>query len=290
MSQPPSRPAARPEPAARQPASRVWRTGLACAALCVAGAGAADVPGSRDLEILARFPRAEIVDYREADGVERFYPQGALRRISGRLRVDGEIDALGRLRALTYELPEGHASGEAFAAARRALLARGARLLHWCEGRECGASSLWANEVFGNARLYGPDDQQAGLLVQLAAPEQDSLLALYAITRGSRRGYLHVERLDAAAPLGTPLPNPESLLRQLRDAGALRLADLPADPGEPWLGLLARLLQLDTGLRVRLLGAGATAWRQALVERGIHAERLDSASGDAAGLRVEWWR
>ena len=271
----------------RERAARRWPAGLLLLAGLAGGAGAADVPGSRDLHILPRFPRAEIVDYREADGVERFYPQGALRRISGRLRMDGEIDAVGHLQALTYELPEGHASGEAFARARSALLAAGARLLHWCEGRDCGSSSLWANEVFGKAQLYGPDDQQACLLVQLAAPRQDSLLALYAITRGNRRDYLHVELLASAAPLGALHANPESLLRQLRDAGELRLPELPAEPGEPWLGLLARLLQLDAGLRVRLVGPSAAAWRQALAARGIPAARLDSAPGSGAGLRLE---
>lgn len=250
----------------------------------------ADVPGSQDLEMLPRFPRAEIVDYRVQDNVERIYPQSALRRISGRLRVDAEIDAIGRLSALTYELPIGHRSADAFVQARTALLAQGARPLHWCEGRECGASSLWANRVFGNSRLYGPDEQQAYLLLQLAAPRQDSLLALYAVTRGTRRGYLHVELLEAGAPLGEYLPNAETLLHQLKDAGVLELAQLPADPADPWLALLARTLRLDTGVRVLLSGRAAPAWREALIERGTRAARLDSAASEAPGLRLEWLR
>lgn len=250
----------------------------------------AEVPGSADLEILPRFPRAEIVDYRVQDSIERLYPQSALRRISGRLRVDAEIDVVGRLTALTYELPEGHGSGEAFAQARAALLAQGARPLHWCEGRECGASSLWANNVFGNARLYGPDEQQGYLLLQLVAPRQDSLLALYAITRGTRRGYLHVELLEANAALGEHLPNAETLLRQLKAAGELKLAQVPTEPTDPWLGLLARMLRLDTGLRVQLDGQAAPAWRQALIERGTQAGRLESSAGEAPGLHVEWLR
>lgn len=250
----------------------------------------AEVPGSADLDILPRFARAEIVDYRVQDNVERLYPQSALRRISGRLRVDGEIDVVGRLSALTYELPTGHGSGEAFAQARSALLAQGALPLHWCEGRECGTSSLWANNVFGNARLYGPDEQQAYLLLQLAAPRQDSLLALYAVTRGTRRAYLHVELLEANAPLGEHLPNAETLLRQLKDSGGLKLAQLPAEPGDPWLELLAKVLRLDTGLRLQLSGQAAPAWREALIERGTRASRLESAVSETPGLQVEWLR
>ncbi|MCQ4347355.1 DUF4892 domain-containing protein [Pseudomonas stutzeri] len=250
----------------------------------------AEVPGSRDLEVLPRFPRAEIVDYRVQDNVERIYPQSALRRISGRLRVDAEVDVVGRLRALTYELPVGHSSADAFVAARAALLAQDARPLHWCEGRECGASSLWANNVFGNARLYGPDEQQAYLLLQLAAPRQDSLVALYAVTRGTRRAYLHVELLEAAAPLGEQLPNAETLLRQLKDAGVLELEQLPAEPADPWLALLARALRLDTGVRLLLSGQAAPAWREALIEHGTRAARLESAESEAPGLRLEWLR
>lgn len=250
----------------------------------------ADVPGSRDLEILPRFPRAEIVDYRVQENVERLYPQSALRRISGRLRVDAEIDVVGRLTALTYELPVGHSSADAFVQARSTLLAQDARPLHWCEGRECGTSTLWANNVFGSARLYGPEEQQAYLLLQLAAPHQDSLLVLYAITRGTRRGYLHVELLESAAALGDLLPNAETLLYQLKAAGALELERLPAAPDDPWLALLARMLRLDTGVRVLLSGQAAATWREALIARGTRAARLESAEREAAGLRVEWLR
>lgn len=267
------------------------RTRAALGLLALAAAPAwAELPGSRDLEVLPRFERAEIVDYRVEEGVERLYPQSALRRISGRLRVDAEIDVVGRLSAVTYELPRGHGSGEAFAQARAELLARGARALHWCEGRECGASSLWANNVFGNARLYGPDDQQAYLLLQLAAPQQDSLVALYAVTRGTRRAYLHAELLEAGTPQGEHLPNAETLLRQLRDAGELKLEQLPAEPGDPWLGLLARALRLDTGVRLLLSGEHAGAWREALIAAGTRATRLETAASEAPGLRLQWLR
>jgi hypothetical protein len=71
-------------------------------------------------------------------------------------------------------------------------------LLFWCQARDCGESSLWANEVFGNAKLYGADEQQAYLLLRLAAPKDNTLVALYSITRGNRKAYLHVEQFDAA--------------------------------------------------------------------------------------------
>ena len=83
---------------------------LVLAFLLAAPVALADVPGSTDLDYLPRFARAEIVDYRVQEGAERIYPQSAIRRISGRLRVDGEIAAVGRLSVRTYELPAGHSS------------------------------------------------------------------------------------------------------------------------------------------------------------------------------------
>lgn len=257
---------------------------LACGA-----ALAADVPGSQDLQSLPRFPRAEIVDYRDVVSQERRYPQDGLRRISGQLRVSQEVIAEGRLRALTYRLPDEHQPGEALGVARAHLQEQGAQLLFWCEGRDCGSSSLFANAIFGNATLYGPEERQSYLLLRLAAPEQDSLLALYGITRGNRRSYLHVEQLDAAAPLPILLPTPATLQRQLRSTGELRLAHLGA-PDEQWSDLLARTLSLDSTQRVRLSGAAVEAWRAALEQRGVRSGRLQTGVFEDAGLRLELLR
>lgn len=196
---------------------------------------AADLPGSHDLDVLPRFPRAEIVDFRQAPSEERIYPLGAISRISGRLRMEGEVRAEGELTALTYRLPPEHSSQEAFAAARTALLKADATPLFWCERRDCGSSSLLANAVFGNAKLYGPDEQQAYLLVRLAAPQENSLVAVYSITRGNRRAYLQAEELKADAPLGELLPSPATLLRLLKANGELTLSHVPAEPaGSCW--------------------------------------------------------
>jgi hypothetical protein len=248
---------------------------------------AADLPGSRDLETLPRFPHAEIVDFHESAEAEKTYPMGSVRRISGRLRFERQVETLGQLTAVTYRLPAEEASAEAFAAAREALHQRGAELLYWCQGRECGPSNLWANAVFGKASLYGPDDRQAYALLRLTGPQADSLLALYAITRGNRRAYLHVEQLNASTSLGELLPSPATLLRQLRSDGVLALSGLGAEPGEAWSALLAHSLNLDSTLRVSLTGAAAEAWRQALVEHGVRAARLELGESAGEGLRLE---
>ncbi|WP_347904865.1 DUF4892 domain-containing protein [Pseudomonas purpurea] len=251
---------------------------------------AVDVPASHDLPQVPRMADAQIVDYRPAAPLERIYPMGSIRKISGQLRFDGQVSARGQATSVTYELPPEHSSTEAFTAAREALQKQGAELLFWCQARDCGESSLWANEVFGNAKLYGSDNEQAYLLLRLAAPQDNSLVALYSITRGNRRAYLHVEQFDANAPLGELLPTSATLLRQLKDTGTLDFARLGGEPQAAWLTLLSRGLNLDTTLRVSLSGATAEAWRQALVGQGVRAARMETGTVDTPGLHIELLR
>jgi Domain of unknown function (DUF4892) len=248
---------------------------------------AADIPDSHDLAVVPRLLDAEIIDYRPPVELERVYPLGSIRKISGQLRFDGQVGAHGTVTSVTYELPTEHTSDEAFTAAREALQKQGAELLFWCQARDCGESSLWANEVFGNAKLYGADDQQAYLLLRLVAPKHDTLVALYGITRGNRRAYLHVEQFDAAAPLGDLLPTSATLLRQLKSTGKLDLPSLSGDPQDVWSTLISRGLNLDSTVRVTVSGASAEAWRQALIAKGVRAARLEAGSADKPGLVVE---
>ncbi len=250
---------------------------------------AADQPGSQDLDVLPRFPRAEIVDYQDHASREKRYPLSAVQRISSQLRIERELLVQGRLRALTYRLPDEHAPREALTAARQALLQQGAQLLYWCEGRECGSSSLWANAIFANAKLYGPEERQGYLLLRLGAPHADSLVGLYGITRGNRRAYLHVEQLDSSSPLTEALPAAATLLRQLREDGQLTLPQLQAVNGD-WSELLARTLNLDSTLRVSLAGSQAAAWQAALQEQGVRAVRLQLGAEEGTGLILQQLR
>jgi hypothetical protein len=265
--------------------SRLNRYCLGLSLLLASSVVWADVAGSKDLDVLPRFAGSKIVSFKDVAEQERIYPQGAIRRISGTLRYEREVAAQGQLTAVTYELPRTHSANEVFAKARGDLQAQDAELLYWCVGRECGSSSLWANAVFTNATLTGSDDQQTYALLRLAEPRQDSLLALYSITRGNKRAYLHAELLTANAPLGEVLPTPATLQRQLKSTGELRLAK-QVEPSAAWTELLARSLRLDSTLRVTISGAQAEAWRDALVEQRVRASRLELGDADVSGVQL----
>lgn len=252
-------------------------------------AQAADAPGSRDFDELPRYPQAEITVFKEQQTLERTYPLDSIRRISGRLRMSDQVSASGDLTAVTYSLPSAHSGIEAFERARTQLLDEGAELLFWCEGRECGSSSLWANEIFGLSTLYGPDAGQAYLLARLPG-DGDRLMALYGITRGNGRPYLQVERFTPEAPLGVILPSAATLLRQLKNTGELWLPRLPDEPTAEWGALLANVLRLDSTTRVELEGKGAAAWHEALTAERIKTRRLEAGSADEPGLRIRLLR
>lgn len=255
-------------------------------ALCVATGNA----WATDLAGVAAPTDAKVVSQRAPAEQERIYPLAAVRKISNQLRMDSQVSARGQVSSVTYELPAQLSAGEAFDQARKALQAQGGQILFWCVARDCGESSLWANDIFGNASLYGADEQQAFLVLRRAAPAPDTLEVLYSITRGNKRAYLHVEEFVSASPLGELLPTAPTVLRELKSTGALDYPELTDAPPPPWVTLLARSLNQDSTLRVNLSGKNAKAWRQALIDGGVRAARLETGDEGRAGLHVEWIR
>lgn len=264
---------------------RAWQAGLLSLAV-VSTSWATDVAGSSDLAVLPRLPQAQIIDYRQSLLQNRELPQGKVRRLSGQLSVERSVTLSGEATALTYALAPSQGSIEGFNQSLKQLYEQNATLLYRCEGRDCGSSNLWANNIFANARLYGVDDQQAYALVRLAEPDDNSLLALYAITRGNRRAYLHVEQVQTDAPLTQLLPEASSVLYQLRQLGTLSLTPLKGEPQADWLEVLSLSLRRDATLRIALAGPDAAQWRDALVAQGVPAARLELDAETVEGLRL----
>ncbi|CAM3842686.1 hypothetical protein CCOS865_03343 [Pseudomonas reidholzensis] len=229
---------------------------------------------------------AKVVAERSQDDQERVYPMGSLRKISGSLRLEGKVESRGQVRSVTYELPAERTAREAFTSAREALQQDGGYPLFWCEKRDCGEASLWANEIFKNARLNGGDEQQAFILLRRSADEANTLVALYSVTAGNKRAYLHVEEFVAESPLGELLPTSATVMRELRDTGKLDYPDLAA-PQPAWVTLLGRSLNLDSTLRLSLSGKQAEAWREQLVKAGVRGSRLETGTAPTEGLHLE---
>ena len=257
---------------------------LPCLLLCAVTARADVAPSA----VVALQPEdGQLLDQRGPETAERLYPLGPLRRIGGALRMDGRLQAHGELASATWELPAERNAADVFKVARLALQGEGNRALFWCEGRECGESNLWSNDILANTRLLGSDDQQGFLLVRQAREGTDTLIAVYCVLRGNRRVALHVETFAPTAPLGQVLPTPGTVLRELREAGEVSFPELGPPPAADWVALLARVLSLDSAVRLRLSGAAADQWAAALANAGVRANRLTAGESAGQGLKME---
>lgn len=215
-----------------------WRAqGLVVGLLLLLAQGvtaAEDIPGARDLDQVMRYPNAWIVDYSQASTPEYRLATGSMKKINSLVSPESELELSGRLTRITYQLPSGHSSVDAYNHFKRQFDRLAPEVLFGCEGRNCGDSSQWANAQFGISRLYGIDREQYYLALKLPArgAEPASYLAFYAVQRGNKRVYA---QFDLIEPNSSESPNTAGVVvaleqgeRVFRQPGELRLAEMDA--------------------------------------------------------------
>jgi len=165
------------------------------AALAPRTAWTADVSGSRDPLGIARFPHADIVRYLEDDEESiREFVVSQVDRKQRELRVEREIRTPATLESATYEMPAGARLDDVI---EHYVGLLGPDEVFRCRARGCGRSNDWANAIFEEAILYGPDRNQ----FYLAGDRGGKLVSVYVIERGNKRIYAHVQVLTPSAPV-----------------------------------------------------------------------------------------
>src|SRR5690554_5817422 len=267
---------------------RWWRRSLVTGALlAVAATGA----GAAEGLAIEPFPRAEVARERVQQASEHRVVIGNIRRINNQVRAERELQVVGELIRVSWRIPAGHSAREALGYAVEQLQQHPHTTLFFCEGRECGSSSLWANQVLDYSRLYGPEDNQLYLALRLDDQPQ-RFISLYAITRGNQQVYLHMDQLTPEQPMTEVLyPTAATLGKILNAENELLLPDASVGDDEQaaaWLDLVTRMLRSDIRLRVQVDGARAPEFVEGLVERGISSQRLDIGKPEPAGsIRLE---
>lgn len=202
----------------------------------LAGIGAAfaqpqPVGEGSDHPLIERFPGAEIVAYRQAGQTNYRLALDRMQRVNGRVMAGREERIRGDLTRISYLIPEGYSGSDVFTYFSTRMLAMGPELFR-CAGRGCGSSNFWANDVFENRILYGPETEQFYLASAVGADEAHirAYLALYVVTRGNRRVYAHLDVLELAdVTRDVPTLDPEALALQLQQDGSLVLPGLGFD-------------------------------------------------------------
>lgn len=203
-----------------------WRRLLSAGWLAVAAPpalAAADLEGAADPPGLVRFPGTWIVAYRSESPVRRYaFVTGRVDRSHRDLRVDRGERVSARVSGVTYRAPDGTRLDDVAAHYAEAVEALSMPVEFTCRGRDCGRSTVWANDVFGVKELVAPDAAQ----FYLAASDGQVLLGIYVVQRGNRRVYAHVDRALRDAPRPD---NGAALADALRRDGFLVLRDIAPD-------------------------------------------------------------
>ncbi len=169
----------------------------------LSGSVSAEPYGAADYPDIKRFPYSDIVQYSNAAESDYRFILGGLEKVNGVLRPEKEERVEGQLTQITYQIPENHLASEAFDFYLDQIKALGAEVLFECQGRACGSSNHWANDIFGYFRLYGPDVGQS----YAAARADKRYFSLYSITRGNKRVFTRLEVVEAP---GTSVPVPSA--------------------------------------------------------------------------------
>ena len=256
-----------------------------------------------DHPLLMRFPDSEIVEYDRTNELNHQLVLGTLQRTRGEVVPESAERLKGRVTRIVYAIPSDYQVSDVREFFAQQLRERGDSILFSCEGRACGSSNYWANDIFKRRILYGPERNQYYLAARSnTALENDPFLALYLITRANKRLYAYVEIIEseiAVAPQA--LVNEGLLAATLREKGSVVLPWVQfntADGGDEELDdpsaldYLVRLLRTDPEIRVYLVSHLTAPERslESLLEQSENRAQLIKAvllEKGIVGARIE---
>lgn len=176
---------------------------LAKLLLILAGAAphaAEDVSGSSDPAGIERFPRSWIVEYNDLPSGPYEFVTAPVDRIKRVLRVEA-VRVQGPLRRVTYRMSDQTRLDDVIAHYEARVGAASPGIVFSCRGPDCGRSTIWANHVFGVAELAAPNRNQFYLAAPIVVDGETRLVAVYAVQRGNRRVYAHLDVVVADGPV-----------------------------------------------------------------------------------------
>ncbi len=266
----------------------------------LAGAQPAAVPDNfSDHPLFDRFAYSEIIESEFEEDTNYRVVLGSLQRTRGVVSAEDSRLVRGDLTKIVYEVSQEFNGQDVYEFFREQMGEKGYTELFSCEGRGCGSSNYWANDIFRNRILYGPERNQFYLVMRAnLGLEEDPYIAAYIITRGNRRIYAYLEIIEVGGSMAPVyhLDNSE-LLESLQRTGAVVVPGigftssdgLTADTD---LGFLADLLIANPELRIYLVshlaGPGnlntlqrrsrvrAENVRAALIELGVNSQQVDA--------------
>jgi hypothetical protein len=255
-----------------------------------------------DLKV-QQYPGAHEVFQSEQEDDDYLLALGSYKKVDGNWIVDRSQRLSGMVRRTTLELPSDHNAEQGFAFYKEQLDKYNLRELFYCKARDCGTSNSWANNHFKIIQLYGLDQYQFyGAYEITNADEKPFYVVLYAVIRGNKRAYVHLEILhvNKIDEFGVA-SSPETLSKLLNTNGYFVFPELVRDGQsgaqqvqikKAHIQALVSLLGNETALKLALVGhdysagtveqqqqaskANAEQIKAALVAAGVNAQRIQT--------------
>jgi hypothetical protein len=182
----------------------------------------------RDHPVLNKFPDSTIIDQEFSEEVNYQFVLGSLQRTVGQVEPENSERLRGSLTKITYEISQEFSGADVYQFFQEQIAERGYEEGYSCEGRECGSSNYWANDIFKNRILYGPERNQYYIAVTAETGSlSKSHVALYIITRGNRKVYAYLEIVDVGERVEMPVVlRPQVALGLFRTNQSLALSGL----------------------------------------------------------------
>lgn len=191
---------------------------------------ARDVAGAVDYSEIARFPGSVISDYRTPGVVNYRLALGRMQRVNGRVSPGAEERIEGTLTRISYLIPDGYPGSDVFEYFSGQMLDKGPEVYR-CQGRGCGSSNFWANDIFESRILYGPEQEQFYLVTTIGEQQSNvfAYIALYVITRGNRVVYAHLDILEPDVTANGSGMTPELMAARIQEQGSVVAMDITFD-------------------------------------------------------------
>lgn len=218
------------------------------------------------VQLFEVFPLGEAEQQGETQTSEGYFniPLGPTKKdASGRIYIKDSRKVEAIVRSLTYRMADEVAADDWVNQISRYFQTGGYELLFSCKSFECGRSSYWANQIFHDASLYGPDKNQhlitARKLIKSDVGQHYVYVTFYLTEKGNRRIFVHW--LTAKSNVADALGSFAAETSQLESTGGLLIKGLRFDASTNEVsGDLANLKKLVAHLR-----ANKPSWRLALV-------------------------
>jgi len=244
-----------------------------------------------DHPLLDGFAYSEIVEYEYQEDVNHRVVLGSLQRTQREVIAEDSELLRGNVTKILYEVSQEFSGADAYEFFRDQMVSKGYEESFACSGSACGSSNYWANDIFRNRILYGPERNQYYLAMETnLGLEVEPRISIYIITRGNRRIYAYVEIVEVGGVDVTEiLHNTEALLIGLRTEGSIILPSVEFDANDQLLpgsdvSTATDLLENDLSLNVYVVAhlsqlmqrsrVRANSVRQALINAGIAAGRI----------------